>query len=293
MTGVLLMAHGTPTSLDEMPEYLRLVRGGRPPSPELVEEMRHNYAAIGGRSPLTDITLEQAEALRRRLGADFGVAVGMRNWRPFISDALTELADKGAERVIGIPMAPQFSTLSVQKYLDAALSALPSGTRFEAVRSFATHPLLLQAFAERVREARPAADEEVIFTAHSLPVRVIEAGDAYADEVAATARGVADRCGIGSYLVAYQSAGRTPDPWLGPDLSELVRARANEGRRRFLAVPIGFVCDHTEILFDIDIQAATAARDCGVTLRRTESLNTSPTFIATLEALVRNSVGAV
>jgi protoporphyrin/coproporphyrin ferrochelatase len=291
-TGVLLMAHGTPTSLDEMPEYLRLVRGGRPPSPELVEEMRHNYAAIGGRSPLTDITVAQAEALRARLDADFAVAVGMRNWRPFITDALKELADEGAERIIGIPMAPQFSTLSVQKYADAALSALPSGVRFEAVRSFATHPLLLEAFAERVRQARPEADEEIVFTAHSLPVRVIEAGDSYAEEVAATARGVADRCGLGSYALAYQSAGRTPDPWIGPDLSELVRARAREGRRRFLAVPIGFVCDHTEILFDIDVQAASAARDCGATLRRTESLNTSPTFIAMLEALVRNSLGA-
>jgi ferrochelatase len=291
-TGVLLMAHGTPTSLDEMPEYLRLVRGGRPPSPELVEEMRHNYAAIGGRSPLTAITVAQAEALRARLDADFAVAVGMRNWRPFITDALKELADEGAERIIGIPMAPQFSTLSVQKYADAALSALPSGVRFEAVRSFATHPLLLEAFAERVRQASPEADEEIVFTAHSLPVRVIEAGDSYAEEVAATARGVADRCGLGSYALAYQSAGRTPDPWIGPDLSELVRARAREGRRRFLAVPIGFVCDHTEILFDIDVQAATAARDCGATLRRTESLNTSPTFIAMLEALVRTALGS-
>jgi protoporphyrin/coproporphyrin ferrochelatase len=291
-TGVLLMAHGTPTSLDEMPEYLRLVRGGRPPSPELVEEMRHNYAAIGGRSPLTAITVAQAEALRARLDADFAVAVGMRNWRPFIPDALKELADEGAERIIGIPMAPQFSTLSVQKYADAALSALPSGVRFEAVRSFATHPLLLEAFAERVRQASPEADEEIVFTAHSLPVRVIEAGDSYAEEVAATARGVADRCGLGSYALAYQSAGRTPDPWIGPDLSELVRARAREGRRRFLAVPIGGGGDHTEILFDIDVQAATAARDCGATLRRTESLNTSPTFIAMLEALVRTALGS-
>jgi ferrochelatase len=291
-TGVLLMAHGTPTSLDEMPEYLRLVRGGRPPSPELVEEMRHNYAAIGGRSPLTDITVAQADALRARLDADFAVAVGMRNWRPFIADALKELANEGAGRVIGIPMAPQFSTLSVQKYADAALSALPSGVRFDAVRSFATHPLLLEAFAERVRQASPEADEEIVFTAHSLPVRVIEAGDSYAEEVAATARGVADQCGLGSYALAYQSAGRMPDPWIGPDLSEIVRAHALEGRRRFLAVPIGFVCDHTEILFDIDVQAATAARECGATLRRTESLNTSPTFIAMLEALVRNSLGA-
>src|SRR5262245_17794058 len=124
------MAHGTPSSLDEMPEYLRLVRGGRPPSDELVAEMRHNYAAIGGRSPLTDITQAQAGALRERLGAEIPVAVGMRNWHPFITDGLAELAAAGVTRVVGIPMAPQFSTLSVQKYIDAATSALPDGVRF-------------------------------------------------------------------------------------------------------------------------------------------------------------------
>jgi protoporphyrin/coproporphyrin ferrochelatase len=287
-TGVLLMAHGTPGSLDDMPEYLRLVRGGRPPSPELVEEMRHNYAAIGGRSPLTAITLAQADALRARLGADVPVAVGMRNWRPFIADGLIDLAAAGAARVIGIPLAPQFSTLSVQKYIDAATAALPAGVRFEPVRSFAAHPQLLRAFAERVLEAGPAADEDVVFTAHSLPARVIEAGDTYAGEVAATAKGVADRSGITAYSLAYQSAGRTPEPWIGPDLSDLIRARASAGSRRFLVVPIGFVCDHTEILFDIDVQAAATARDCGVSLRRTASLNTSPTFIALLEDLVRS-----
>src|ERR1700682_5426977 len=133
-TGVLLMAHGTPSSLDEMPEYLRLVRGGRPPSPELVAEMRHNYEAIGGPSPLTDITHAQADALRERLGTDVPVAVGMRNWRPFIKDALAELAATGADRVIAIPLAPQFSTLSVQKYVDAAVAALPPGVGFQAVQ---------------------------------------------------------------------------------------------------------------------------------------------------------------
>ena len=171
-SAVLLMAHGTPSSMDEMPEYLRLVRGGRPPSPELITEMRHNYESIpGGRSPLTDITLAQAAALRARLGCDVPVAVGMRNWTPFITDALAELGRAGADHIIGIPMAPQFSSLSVQKYIDAATAALPGGARFESVRSFHTHPLLLDAFAERVREAKPLADEDVIFTAHSLPVR--------------------------------------------------------------------------------------------------------------------------
>ncbi|MCU1383209.1 MAG: Ferrochelatase [Acidobacteria bacterium] len=284
--GVLLMAHGTPSSLDEMPEYLTLVRGGRAPSEELVHEMRENYGAIGGRSPLTDITEAQAEALRARLGPQIPVAVGMRNWKPFIKDALVQLAAAGVTRVVGIPMAPQFSTLSVQKYNDAANASLPEGVQFDAVDSFHTHPLLIEAFAERVRAAEPKPDELVIFTAHALPVRVIDSGDRYADEVAETARAVAARAGVANYEQAYQSAGRTPEPWIGPELPAVIDERS-VSIRKFLVVPIGFVCDHTEILFDIDVQAAQVAREFATTLRRTESLNTSPTFIAMLEDLVR------
>ena len=280
------MAHGTPSTLDEMPEYLRLVRGGRPPSDELVHEMRENYAAIGGRSPLTDITEAQAMALRTRLGSQIPVAVGMRNWKPFIKSALAELSAAGATRVIGIPLAPQFSSLSVQKYIDAATSALPGGMRFEAVESFHTHPLLLDAFAERIVSAQPKPDELVVFTAHSLPERVIASGDPYANQVAETAHGVAERVGIKEYDRAYQSAGRTPEPWIGPSLEQLIDERS-ANTRKFLVVPIGFVCDHTEILFDIDVQAARVAREFATTLRRTESLNTSPTFIAMLEDIVR------
>jgi ferrochelatase len=286
-TGVLLMAHGTPDSLDEMPEYLRLVRGGRPPSAELVAEMRHNYAAIGGSSPLTKLTLLQADALRKRLGPEVPVAVGMRNWTPFIKDALQDLASQGVSRVIGIPLAPQFSSLSVTKYFDQARSDLPAGMTLDPVRPFFDEPLLLTAFAERLLQAGPAANEEVIFTAHSLPLRVIRGGDPYANQVARTARGVAARAGLVRYRRAYQSAGRTPEPWIGLDLSELVRYRAARGARRFLVAPVGFVCDHTEILFDIDVQARAAAEACGTVLRRTESLNCSPTFIRMLETLVR------
>ncbi len=287
-SGVLLMAHGTPASVTEMPEYLKAVRGGRPPSAELIEEMTHNYEAIGGKSPLTEITFAQAESLARKLGPDIPVAVGMRNWHPYISAAMSELASKKVERIIGVPLAPQFSTLSVQKYVEAAAAALPAGIAFEAVRTFHAHPLLLQAFAERVREAEPRDDETVVFTAHSLPKRVIDGGDVYAAEVAETARGVAAEARVATYAIAYQSAGRTPEPWIGPDLGEFVAGRAAAGAKAFLVVPIGFVCDHTEILFDIDVQAAKAAREAGAALRRTESLNTSRTFIAALEAIVRS-----
>jgi ferrochelatase len=287
-TGVLLMAHGTPSSLDEMPEYLTLVRGGRAPSAALVEEMRHNYAAIGGRSPLTELTLAQGAALRQRLADGMPVAVGMRNWTPFIRDALADLAAAGITRVIGIPLAPQHSTLSIGKYFDAASRALPPGVTLERIESFHDHPLLIEAFASRLRDAAPAADETIIFTAHSLPVRVIESGDSYATEVAATASAVAACAGVDGYHVAYQSAGRTPEPWIGPDVGDLVGELCAKGARRFLVVPIGFVCDHTEILFDIDVQAAKTAAGCGARLRRTESLNTSAPFIAMLEDLVRS-----
>jgi ferrochelatase len=276
--------------MDEMPEYLRLVRGGRPASPELVAEMRHNYQAIGGRSPLTDFTFAQADALRQRLGPDVPIAVGMRNWTPFIKTAIGDLTARGVTRIIGVPLAPQFSSLSITKYFDAAAASLPPDVQLDPIHSFHDHPMLLEAFAERVREAQPRSHEEIVFTAHSLPRRVITSGDPYANEVAATARGVAARTNLTRYRRAYQSAGRTPEPWIGLDLSELVRYRVARGALAFLVVPIGFVCDHTEILFDIDVQARRAAAACGVPLRRTESLNTSPTFIGALEALVRGKL---
>ena len=238
---VLLMAHGTPESVDQMADYLRLVRGGREPSAELIAEMTHNWEAIGGRSPLTDITLQQGDALRAQLaadGLDMPVVVGMRNWRPFIADAMREIARTGARRIIGIPLAPQFSTLSVQKYIDAATAVLPAGVEFSCVRSFHDHPLLIEAFAEKVLAAEPQPDEEIVFTAHSLPQRVAAAGDPYPNEVAATAKAVADRCGIRA--VRHGVSER------GPDARTVARAgsvrntsaqRAASGRTQHLVVP--------------------------------------------------------
>ena len=292
---ILLMAHGTPDSPDQMLEYLRLVCGNREPAARLVEEMRHNYGAIGGRSPLTAITLAQGAALQAEMderGVNALVVVGMRNWHPFIAEAMARIEEAGVTRVVGIPLAPQFSTVGVQKYLDAARAALPAGVAFSPVRSFHDHPLLVEAFAERVRAAAPGADEEVIFTAHSLPERIGRSGDPYPGQVAATAHAVAARCGLPTYHFAYQSAGRTPEPWLGPDVSDTIRERAAAGVRRILVVPVGFVCDHTEVLFDIDIRAARTAEECGVALRRTESLNTSPTFIRALAAVAEQAASA-
>jgi ferrochelatase len=289
--GVLLVAHGTPDSLDEMPEYLRLVRGGRAPSAELVEEMRHNYAAIGGRSPLTDITNAQAGALRAELGGE-PVFVGMRNWKPFIADALEAAHGAGVDEMVVVPMAPQYSSLSVAKYRGAVEAGLPAGMKMRFVDSWHAEPGLLDAFAERVREAlAPGPVDAVVFTAHSLPRGAIDRGDPYAEQVAQTAAGVAARAGLAEFEQAWQSAGRTPEPWLGPSLEERLAALAEAGRRRVLVAPIGFVCDHTEILYDVDVQARAAAEARGITLRRTGSLNTSPTFIRALAGVVRRAGG--
>jgi ferrochelatase len=287
--GVLLLAHGTPDSLDEMACYLTMVRGGRPPSEELVAELQRNYGAIGGRSPLTDITRAQASALERALGQDTPVFVGMRNWRPFIADALGDAHRAGVTSLVALPLAPQYSELSVGKYKAAVESTRPPGVSVRFVESWHDHPGLIAAFAERVSAALAGGRADAIFfTAHSLPVRVVEAGDPYVDHVRTTAEGIAERLSIASFEIAYQSAGRTPEPWLGPSLEEALGAASRRGCARILVVPVSFVCDHTEILYDIDIQAQAAARDLGVTLVRSESLNTSELFIATLADIVRH-----
>jgi ferrochelatase len=286
---VLLLAHGTPDSLTQMPEYLARVRGGRPPSPELIEEMTRNYAAIGGRSPLTEITLAQGEALAAACGRP--VYVAMRNWHPLVPDVLARAARQGASRLLVIPLAPQYSTLSVAKYREAVESARAAELGLQFVESWHEHPLLLDAFAEKLSARLDPRPDAVVFTAHSLPQRVIEAGDPYARQVEGTAAGVAQRVGLGSWRLAYQSAGRTPEPWLGPTVEAMLTTVAGDGARRVVVCPIGFVCDHTEILFDIDVQAAGHARGLGLELVRTESLNTSPTFVRALADLVGQALG--
>jgi len=290
MKGVLLLAHGTPESVDQMPEYLARVREGRPPSPELIEEMRRNYIAIGGRSPLTDITRSQADALRAELADGTPVYVGMRNWRPFIAQAIQAAVRDGVDDLVALPLAPQYSALSVGKYRDAVLKAAPGSLRVRFVSAWHDHPGLLAAFAEKLRGALRNGDRDaVVFTAHSLPLRVVREGDPYADQVQATSAGVAALAGLGEFHQAWQSAGRTPEPWLGPSLEERLAGLAAAGRRRVLVAPVGFVCDHTEILFDIDVQAQAFAREHGMDLARTESLNVTPALIGALADIVRRN----
>jgi ferrochelatase len=293
MIALLMMAHGTPERTDQMEAYLTRVRGGRRPSPELIEEMSHNYAAIGGRSPLTELTLAQGRALEEMLGSLYRVFVGMRNWRPFIEDAVADALEAGADRIIGLPMAPQYSELSVGKYLDAVAKAVPQGFPLTMVHSWYDHPGFLDALAEKVCKAErgEGSFDRVVFTAHSLPERVKDVGEMpYPAQVRETAAGVAERVGLKDWSVAYQSAGRTPEPWLGPDLKDVLDDCAQAGLRRVLVVPVGFVCDHTEILYDIDIEARAFAEDRGVELARSESLNCSPTFIRALADIAASHV---
>jgi ferrochelatase len=285
---VLLMAHGSPESLsdEDMHAYLLRVRGGRPPTPQLIQEMQAHYGAIGG-SPLKSITLAQARALEQALGDGTLVHVGMRNSLPTIADALAEAAGHGASEVVALPLAPQYSALSVGKYQKAVQESRPESMRVRFVSSWHDHAGLLEAFAEKARAAM-ARDEPdaVVFTAHSLPARLAQEGDPYVGEVTATAQGVASRVGLDAFRLAWQSAGRTQEPWLTPSLEQMLGELSGQGVSRVLVVPVGFVSDHTEILYDIDVEAAGLARQKDLRLTRSESLNTSPAFIAALADIV-------
>lgn len=298
MIGVLLMAHGSPDNLDDMGAYLQHVRGGRATPQALVDDIRGRYQLIGGRSPLLDLTRAQGSALEARLNANatrFRVYVGMRHWHPFIKDTVRQMVEDGIHRVVAVSMAPQYSKLSVGAYrraLEMAQAELGASLEVTTVTSWHDHPWLLQAFAEGVQDvynqlsAEGRARLSVIFTAHSLPQRVLAEGDPYPHEVECTAAGVAKLLGLTTWEVAYQSQGATAEPWLGPTLDEVFARAAAQGRRALLLVPVGFVCDHVEILYDIDILAQKVAQEKGLCLRRTASLNTSPTFIDALAQVV-------
>jgi len=296
--GVLLMAHGSPDHLDDMAAYLQHVRGGRPTPQSLVDDIRERYRLIGGRSPLLDLTRAQGEGLEARLNAKgrrFRVYVGMRHWHPFIKDMVQQMVGDGIRRVVAVSMAPQYSRLSVGAYrraLETAQEELGTSLDITTVTSWHDHPLLLQAFAESVRaicyqlSAEVRAQLYVIFTAHSLPQRILTEGDPYPHEVDRTAAGVAKLLGLTTWQVAYQSQGATAEPWLGPALDEVFDRAAAQNRRALLVVPVGFVCDHVEILYDIDILAQKVAQEKGLYLWRTSSLNTSPTFTEALASVV-------
>jgi len=283
---VLLVAHGAPERLEDVEAYLALVRGGRPGSPKILKEVRSRYAAIGGSSPLLRWTRAQAEALERSL--DLPVFFGMRNWSPFIRDAVEQVRDAGIERLAAICLAPQFSESSVGLYIRrTADAARETGMAAEILwsRGFHDEPLLIEAFAERLCPL--AGTRRVLFTAHSVPEKVLAGGDPYARETRATAAAVAARLGLADWDFAYQSQGMTDDRWLGPTVESRLDQYAAEGLHELVIHPIGFVCDHVEVLFDIDILFREYAAARGIAVLRPESLNDSPTFTAALAEVAR------
>jgi ferrochelatase len=293
---VLLLAHGAPERLEEVEDYLSLVRSGRPLAPRLVEEIKQRYAAIGGGSPLTARTVEQARALERRLertGCPARVYVGMRNWRPSIREAMVRIQADGVERIVALCLAPQYSKLSVGLYFRRTQEAkveLGVGAEVTWTKSFHVHPLLIEAFREKLAPLLPR--ERVLFTAHSLPEKILESADAYAAETQATARAVAERAGLSQWDFAYQSQGLTDDRWLGPTVESTLDRYAAEGVKDVVLHPIGFVSDHIEILYDVDILFRGYAAKRGVRLVRPESLNDTPAFIEALAAVAREKLEA-
>jgi len=300
---VLLMAYGGPNSLDDVGPYLLDVRGGRETSPELVEAVRERYAKIGGRSPLLAITREQAAALEAQLnrgGSRHKVFVGMRHWYPYISEAVEEIRRAGFRRVIALCMAPHYSRMSVGAYAEKLRQAVGSDGDLDVklVESWHDHPLFIKALAAKVCAGlekfseSERRDVRVIFTAHSLPAAIMAQGDPYASQFEQTAELVAQAAGLArpAWMAAYQSAGAGSTRWLGPSLLEMLPRLADEGVKNLLVAPVGFVADHVEILYEIDIEAREEAEKLGMRLERTESPNASPDFIAALADIVEREM---
>jgi protoporphyrin/coproporphyrin ferrochelatase len=297
MIGLLVMAYGGPDTLEEVEPYLMDVRGYRATSPEIIHEVRERYREIGGRSPILERTQAQAYALQAILnehGDDFRVFVGMRHWRPFIPDTLAEMRAQGLERTVGLVMAPHYSRMSIQAYFNKIEEA-NSGMQVARIYDWHLLPEYLDALTERVQAALERfpeyvrADVPVIFTAHSLPERILEWGDPYPLQLLATTEALKDRLGPRPYEFAYQSAAISNDPWLGPDASAVIEGYAAEGKRHILICPIGFVCEHVEILYDIDIVYQKLAKKLDVQLERIVMLNDSPKMIRGLAGLVRQT----
>jgi ferrochelatase len=292
---VLVMAYGGPGNIDEVEPYLMDVRGGRPTRPELVEEIRTRYAQIGGRSPILDLTRAQAAGIGRALGDGFKVSVGMRHWHPYIHEAVDDMAAAGLHRVVGVAMAPHYSNMSVGAYEKKLLQAADGRLDVSLVRTWWKQPPFLDATAKRItlalqRFPKPS-DVQVIFTAHSLPEKILASADPYPEELKASAEAAAQRARLEAWRFAYQSAGATAEPWLGPDAEEVITELAKAGHKSILLVPIGFVCDHVEILYDIDVEYQGVAGRLGIQLERTLSLNDDPGLVAAVADAVRGAAG--
>lgn len=299
-TAVILLAHGAPLRVQDIPKYLKNIRGGTNSSTAVIQEVASRYKQIGGRSPLLDITTAQAEALETYLnqGEDaFKVYIGMRTWSPYIKDAVNQAVNDGAERIVALCLAPQYSRWSTERYEKAFNDAMEiwASKKIEVqfITSWPNQPLLIDAFVERYRaadvdlKAKGKKDVHTIFTVHSIPSDSVEMfGDPYVEEYGKTLQGILQQVDIPNWHQAYQSQGMIPVPWLEPSVEDTLDKIAEAGSKTALVVPVGFVCDHIEILYDIDIAFKQYATERDIELYRTESLNTSPLFIEALAAVI-------
>lgn len=301
-TGILLLAYGSPESPDDVEPYFRHIRGGRAPSPEAVQHLRHRYEIVGGRTPLLAITTDTARELQavldRRAPGEYRTYVAMKHWHPYIADVVPRLAADGMRRVIALVLAPHYSRMSVGGYrqnVEQAVAALEAPIDVTFVESWHMQPDFLELMSARVREglAQFPADVRddvcVLFSAHSLPVRIRSWDDPYEVQLQATCAAVAKHAQLRDWRFAWQSAGGTGEPWLGPDIVDYLEALHTDGVRNVLSVPIGFVCEHLEVLYDIDHEAAQKAAVLGMTLLRTRMPNATPELIAVLDALVADA----
>ena len=299
---VLLMAYGSPDRLDQVEAYYTDIRRGSPPPPHLLEELLGRYRAIGGGSPLSRIVEEQRAAVEAELaarGRPLRVYAGMRHIEPRIGRIVEGMAADGVERFAAIALAPQKSSNAAgyRRAVDAALAGLGArAPSLSYVDSWYDQPRFIEALVATTREALARFPDpavvRVMFTAHSLPARVVAEGDPYPQELAGTAALVADRLGLASYDFAFQSAGRTGEPWLGPDILDEIRRLASAGIRELVIRPVGFVADHLEVLYDIDIEAQAVAREAGIRLERARSMNTDSIFIAGLADVAEAALAA-
>jgi ferrochelatase len=297
-TGVAVMAYGTPSGPDEVEAYYTDIRRGRAPSQEQLADLVRRYEAIGGTSPLRARTEAQmasiAAHLDRRAPGRFDVLLGTKHSRPTLESAVHSLAERGAASIVGLVLAPHFSQLSIGEYESrVAAAAAEHGLSSATIHSWHDLPELIEALSARVRAgveavgaSVEAAELMVLFTAHSLPARILAGGDPYPAELEGTARLVAEAAGIERWRTAWQSAGRTPEPWLGPDICELLPTLRSEGVEKVVICPAGFTSDHLEVLYDLDIEARWVAAESGLELARTASINDDDGVCAGLARLV-------
>ncbi len=299
--GLLVMAYGTPRNMEEVEPYYTHIRRGRKPSQEALNDLISRYEAIGGVSPLAKITNEQGEALANRLNervedVEFQWYLGLKHIDPFIEDAVQKMKDDGVEEAYSIVLAPHYSTFSIQSYNGRAKETTENidGPVIHSVDSWYDEPKFIQYWSDQLKKTMEQIDEKdsacVIFSAHSLPEKIIQHGDPYPDQLKETADLIAKKANITNYEIGWQSEGNTPEPWLGPDVQDLTKDLAkNKGYTSFVYCPVGFVSDHLEVLYDNDVECKEACDEVGALYYRPEMPNTDPLFIeAMADVIVKN-----